>query len=222
MTEQKYYRPLDDAQIKRDDPRNVGDLKITKLSVGEDGSEVELTATPTELNQLHGSVITELTPTAPGAGISGGTGTVCDITVVKTGNIIKTDIYLNLTGLTSKNTDHDVIGTGTAAAYITKITTAVNGAIFAGEIKCKVVPTTGDTDIDLYSSTAATGKYDDAAGGLAGSVALTNIGASHAIGTTRNLTALPAADTYLYLASTSVAGVYDAGILVITLYGYAG
>lgn len=35
MTEQKFYRPLDEAQLKKDDPRNVGDLIVDKLTVNE-------------------------------------------------------------------------------------------------------------------------------------------------------------------------------------------
>lgn len=54
----------------------------------------------------------------PGAGITGGTGTVYKSGVMRIGDIIRTTILIDLTGLSSSTTDLDIIGTGTSAAYL--------------------------------------------------------------------------------------------------------
>jgi hypothetical protein len=140
--------------------------------------------------------------------------------IVNLGNIIKTTIIIDLTGAKSVATDKDVIG-DTGACHVGQITAAVNGTLFKGQMGCIEVPTTGADDIDLYSSTASDGAYNADASGLAGAAAVVTAGGAHAIGTVKPFTTLPAANTYLYLASgEAVAGTYDAGIIYLEMWGY--
>lgn len=139
--------------------------------------------------------------------------------VIRTGDIVKTTMIIDLTGLKSSTTDLDIIG-DTGISYIAQITAAVNGAIYKGQVSCGEVPTTGADDIDLYSATEGTGAYDAGIATLA-ETALMTAGGAHAIGTVKPLTALPAADEYLYLTcgEAGTPGTYDAGVLMIELWG---
>lgn len=176
-----------------------------------------VTATAAELNQADQSAVTGTM--SAGEGLAASVGAY-DVTTHRTGNIIKTTIYIDLTGLKSVDAAGDVIG-DTGVSHIGRITTAVNGVIFAGQVYTAEVPATGDDDIDLYASTAADGAYDDDASGLAGAAALMTAGGALVVGAAHPLTALPAADSYLYLASGAgdTAGTYSAGIIVIELFG---
>lgn len=139
--------------------------------------------------------------------------------VFRHGDIVETTLFIDLTGLKSVATAGDIIG-NTGVSYIAQITAAVNGTIFAGEVGCSEVPATGDDDIDLYAATEATGAYDGAIGSLT-ETALMAAGGAHAIGTVKPLTALPAANSYLYLCGNGdTAGTYSAGQLYIRLFGY--
>jgi hypothetical protein len=144
-----------------------------------------------------------------------------EVTTVRTGNIIKTTMYIDLTGAKSTATNKDVIG-DTGVCHIGQVTTAVNGAIFAGQVGCAEVPTTGDDDIDIYQASVGTGAYDADASGLTNAAVLMTAGGAHAIGTVKPFTALPTANYYLYLATgDTTAGTYDAGILIIEMWGLA-
>ena len=137
---------------------------------------------------------------------------------VRTGDVIKTTIVVDLTGAKSVATNLDIIG-DTGVCYIGQITTAINGIIFAGQVSCAIVPTTGADDIDLYSAIEDTGEYDGAITSLTEKALMTS-GGAHAIGTVKPFTLLPAANDYLYLVSgEAVAGTYDAGKLIIELWG---
>jgi hypothetical protein len=157
----------------------------------------------------------------PGTGISAGSGTICKSSVVREGDIIVTRILLDLTGLGSSTTDLDIIGTGSGAAYLCQITTAVNGVILGGTMECFEVPATGADDIDLYAATEATGVFD---GGIASLVetAVVTSGGAWAISSPKGFIAdSVAANKYLYLTGGEggTAGTYTAGRFLITLYG---
>jgi hypothetical protein len=233
MTEQKVYRDLHNVESPYDDPRNRGDIKVTSISVGEKGSEVAITATPAELNAVvHGATATAaeinavadrsaITGTmAPSAAVLAAATTAINYTTVRLGNVVETTIVVDLTGLKGTTTDHDIIG-DTGASHIGQVTTAVNGAIFAGEVHCAVVPTVGPDDIDLATATVATGAYDADVTAVTGYAAIMTSGGAHAIGTIKPFTALPAANSYLYLASGEggTAGTYGAGKLIIKMWG---
>jgi hypothetical protein len=162
-----------------------------------------------------------LTNGAPGAGISGGTGTVFKSSVVRIGDIIKTSILIDLTGLASSTTDLDIIGQGTGPAYLGQITAAKNGTILTGRMTCLEAPAGGVADIDLYSATEATGVFDGAIGDLA-ETALVTSGGAWTLGTMKGFSAIPAANKYLYLTGGAggTAASYTAGKFLIELEGY--
>ena len=144
-----------------------------------------------------------------------------DVTVERTGNIIKTTLYLEMKALKSSTTENDIIG-DTGASHIGQITTAVNGVIFKGQVSCAVVPTTGVNDIDIYSAPQGTGAFDALVTGLT-ETQLVDSGGAYAIGTVKPFTALPAANHYLYLAcgAGGSAGTYGAGKIIIEMWGLA-
>ena len=160
----------------------------------------------------------------PGAGISGGTGTICEHSVVKVGGLIRTTILIDLTGLSS-SAAADVIGkSATAACHIGQITAAKNGSIFAGRMTWLETPEGGEPDVDIYSSDVATGTEDvaitDAA--LGAEALLLECAGDLTAGTVKAMaTAYPAANSYLYLVGSGggTDAAYTKGILEIELWG---
>lgn len=155
---------------------------------------------------------------APGAGISAGTGTIYHSSVIREGGIIRTQILMDLTGLSAAAAG-DIIGTA-GVCHIGQITDAVNGRIMGGGLRCFEAPAGGDADIDLYAADEGTGAYDAAITSLTndtqaingGTLALTTDGAVIADAI--------AADQYLYLVSVgATAAAYTAGRILITLIG---
>ena len=157
----------------------------------------------------------------PGTGISAGTGTICKSSVVREGDIITTQILVDLTGLASSTTDLDIIGVGAGAAYLCQITAAVNGTILGGHMECYEVPAGGADDIDLYAATEATGVFDAGIGTLVETAVITK-GSAWAVGDRLGFIAdSVAANKYLYLTGgeAGTAAAYTAGRFVITLIG---
>ena len=159
----------------------------------------------------------------PGTGISTGTNTVYKANVTVAGDLIKTEIFIDLTGLNSSAAG-DIIGKNrTANCHIGQITSALCGSIFAGTFQSLETPAGGEPDIDLFAATEATGTEDAAVSGLA-ETKLLDLGADLAsgnLGTPFVLSAFPAADQYLYLVASGggTDDTYTAGKLLITLYG---
>ena len=140
--------------------------------------------------------------------------------------IIKTEIYIDLTGLASSTTDLDIIGVSTTPAYLTQWTTAVNGAFFDAQMTCLEVPTGGIADVELWTATDDDAAFDDPSSGLTSGVAVIN-----GAGTwTLYESSAPAAaatnfittDDYLYLlgGAAGTAATYTAGQYLIELWGY--
>lgn len=195
----------------------------------------DVTATATELNIMDGVTATtaEINAIADvsaqsallsaGAGITGGTGTVIKYAVVPQGDFKLTKIYIDLTGLTSKDTDLDVIGHDAETdlpAYLCQITAAVTGTIVGGQMTCLEVPTTGADDVDLYCADDADAVYDNPSTGFTNGAALVTAGGAWTLMQTKPFIAYPSADQYLYLLSgEAVTGVYDAGRFLIELWG---
>jgi len=204
---------------------------ISKLGIGRlwlDGTEV--TATASELNALDGitASVTELNRVADVTSDAMSASTVMAATVAdyraitnRVGDVIKTVIYVDLTGAKSTTTDLDVIG-DTGACHIGRVTTAVNGLLFKARMSCAETPATGADDINLATSTAATGAYDADASGLAGYVLNLDSNGAWVKGRSVNVTTAPAVDSYLYLINgeAGVVGTYTAGMIVIELWGY--
>ena len=72
---------------------------------------------------------------------------------------IETTLRVDIGGgsIVSSGDADDVIGEdGVAAAYITRITTALNGIVYRGEMACLEVPTTGDANINLCADSDGT------------------------------------------------------------------
>lgn len=165
------------------------------------------------------------TPSTAGAGITAGVGTVYRQTVTRTGDEIKTEIYVNLKGLKSGASAGDIIGVnGAANCHLGQITTAKNGKLYKGELSCLTVPATGEPDIDVASGSVATGTQDAAASGLSGYVLNLDHAADFTLqGQTLTFASVPVADSYLYLVASGGAdtAVYTAGEVKLTLYGYA-
>ena len=157
----------------------------------------------------------------PGTGISSGTGTLCLHRTFKVGDIYKTEILIDVTGLNDGGTAADIIGVdgGGANNYICQIKAANNGTIFGGTVTCLEAAAGGDPDIDIYSATESTGAQDAAISGLT-ETQLINHG-DWAAAEVDELSALPAADSYLYLVcGDSTDATYTAGKLLIELWGY--
>lgn len=155
------------------------------------------------------------------AGITGGTGTVYKSTVQKVGGIFRSTILIDLTGLSSSTTDLDIIGQSTPAAHLGQITAARSGTILGGLMTCLEAPVGGVTDIDLYSATVATGKFDDGIAALTETAIVTS-GAAWTVGRVLAITGMPPANDYLYLCggAAGTAAEYTAGKFLIEFYGY--
>jgi hypothetical protein len=162
---------------------------------------------------------------APGTGATSGTGSIVKHSVIENGDIITTEIMIDLTGMHSATTDLDIIGAvGAASCNLGQITAAVNGTIFTATVTCHETPATGVTDIDIYGATVGTGTEDTGIALLVETALHTNGGAwAAAVATPKSFsTALPAANTFLYLTcgAAGTVGTYTAGKFVITLQGY--
>lgn len=156
-----------------------------------------------------------------GVGITGGTGTVYESSVVKVGGIITTRILIDLTGLNGGGTAGDIIGTnGAGVAHLGQITAARNGTILGGKITCLETPAGSNVDVDLWSANEATGVEDTAISALTGESQLINHG-NWAAGEMDELEAMPVADQYLYLTSGAATdAAFTAGKFLIEMYGY--
>ena len=193
-----------------------------------DGDSLNVASSATEVSgTLAVAGATSLGTTeavSAGTGITTGTNTVYKSSVVKVGGIFETNIYIDLTGLSS-NAPGDIIGkASTANSHIGQITTAVNGTIVGGYMQCLETPTTGEPDIDLFYADEATGTEDAAVSGLSNQVSVLAAAADWTIAANVNmrpLSAIVAADKYLYLVGGggTTDGVYDAGKYLIKLYG---
>ena len=158
----------------------------------------------------------------PGAGFLG-TGGFYWSSIEKIGTIFKTTIFADLTGLASTTTDTDIIGLAAGgAAHFGQIKAALNGTLFYGQVTWLETPATGVTDIAFWSADEATGAYDALITSLV-EVSMYDKGsaAAEAAATQIALTALPAADKYMYLAcgAAGVPGTYTAGKFLLELWG---
>ena len=161
---------------------------------------------------------------ATGGGFDGAAGVTMYVSEIN-GEIVTT-ILVDIEDLLVSGTENDIIGEDdVAAAYITQITTAVNGIIYKAEMSCIEVPAGSNTtaDIDLVSNAASLAEDADGTAGTA--LTLITANGAYTAGMTQStgpddLSAL--VDDYLYLTNGSGAnsgGTYTAGKFVIKLYG---
>jgi hypothetical protein len=142
---------------------------------------------------------------------------------VKTGTLITTRIFVDMTGLVGSATDLDIIGNtgGAASCHWGRITTALNGAMIGGRVTCLEVPAGGTADVDFYSASESTGAQDALATSLT-ETALVTSGGSWTAALTKTMTGLPAANDYLYITNGAASGgTFTAGKFLIELFGYA-
>ena len=159
-------------------------------------------------------------PVEAGTGITTGSGTIYRSSVMQSGGIITTQILIDLTGLRSTGSG-DIIGVnGTSlVCHIGQITAARNGTILTGSMECFEAPAGGDPDINVHSATEGTGVEDGAIGDLTETL-LVNAGDA-TLGSKVYFTAVPAADSFLYLTTGDATDAdYTAGKLFIELMGY--
>ena len=199
-----------------DDLTAIGAAPATTDSVLLDDGGVAEKCT---VANLHLTYFKDMTP---GTGISTGTNTICEHSVYTVGGLIKTEILLDLTGLADDDAANDVIGkpNDTANCHIGRILAATNGTIVAGKITCFELPAGGDPDIDFLTSSDATGAQGVDSTGLAGYAKLIDHGGDWAAGEMDVLSALPAANQYIYMAcGTATDATYTAGIFLVELWG---
>ena len=155
-----------------------------------------------------------------GTGITTGTGTIYRSSVQRVGGIITTRILIDLTGLRSTGSG-DIIGVnGTSlVCHIGQITAARIGTIITGSMECFEAPAGGDPDINVHSATEGTGVEDGAIADLTETLLVNDGDAT--LGSKVYFTAVPAADSFLYLTTGDATDAdYTAGKLFIELMGY--
>lgn len=188
-----------------------------------------LTASPAELNLLDGLLATtaELNKLKDSTAVLTKGSGVSDMEsyasgAFRNGTLVTTRIVIDLTGLVGSATDLDIIGNtgGAANAHIGRITAALNGAIIGGRVTCLEVPAGGAADIDFYAATEGTGAQDAGIGTLT-ETALVTSGGDWTSGASKGMTALPAANQYLYITNGAASGgTFSAGKFLIELFGY--
>ena len=163
--------------------------------------------------------VNSYTGTAAGGGIDAVSPT---IKVQSLNSIVTTRVFIDIGAgsILSSGSAGDVIGEdGVANAYVTRLTTAVNGLVYAGYITCLEVPTTGDPDVNVTANASGT-IAEDAAG--AGEHTLANCG-THTLGLKTAFT-IPSGgvvDDYIYLThGGTTAGTYNAGKFLLVFEGY--
>tara|TARA_R110002012_G_scaffold220848_1_gene392493 strand:+ start:32 stop:1513 length:1482 start_codon:yes stop_codon:yes gene_type:complete len=170
------------------------------------------TATMTGITALNGNA-----NGVAGVGITSGTGTICKSTKLRQGDVVYTNVILDVTGLQS-DANGDVISKAgtTTPAFLTKITTANNGTILQGKVTCLEAPT---ADLEFFTSTDATLKESDVAATSAAYDSLC-VKSTWAIGDVKffDATALPANNEIIYMEGTAATN-YSAGKFIIEMWG---
>jgi len=164
---------------------------------------------------------------AGGAGFDG-IALVHQVGISRVGDLIHTQIWMDLTGLTSAATDNDLIGDeGTGEAWFAKITDALNGVIYKGKISCFETPTTGEPSLAVWAADNSVGVEDTLISALTNQNELEESqgdGTDWAAGDEVLMNdGLPTDGQYLYLVVDTAgdAGTYDAGQLFFEFWGRA-
>lgn len=160
---------------------------------------------------------------AAGTGVTTGTGTIYRSGVIRVGDVITTQILLDLTGCTSADSDDDVIGVEDTAlvCHLGQITTARNGTIFAGTVTCLELPASL-TDVNFWASDVSTLVYENPITNGAAETELIDKGGAWAAMDIDDMTALPTANHYLYAVNgaSDTPAAFTAGKWLLTFYGY--
>jgi len=200
-------------------------------STGENGADLLFYTTDGDAVQLERMRILSggkiessyATGTAAGGGIDAVSPT---ISVGNYNSEIVTTIFIDIGAglILSSSNAGDVIGEdGVAAAYITRITTAINGLVYKGEIICLEVPTTGDPDINVVAhedSLAEDADGETGAHHVLVDGGVWTLGLRKEFDTTAMTAGLGLVNDYIYLThGGTVAGTYNAGKFLIRFYG---
>lgn len=187
----------------------------------EDFAVDQLTATTFTLNGLSLALSSAMTP---GVGWVAGITTPVTYNIFRTGGLIKTEIFIDMTGLNGTSAAGDIIGDDGDVEYchFGQITAALNGTLVGGKISCFETPAGGNPDVDFWSCIEDDGQNDEGlAGSMTGEVQHLNHGAWSA-GEEAVLTTVPVADRYLYLAAgANTDADFSAGMFLIELWGVA-
>jgi len=161
--------------------------------------------------------------TEAGTGITTGTGTIYQSSVKEDGGIVTTRILLDLTGLTSADSDLDVIGVEDTAlpCHIGQITAAENGTIFGGTIQCLEAPLSL-TDLGIYSAGDGTLVYEDLITSESDEVVIVTPAVQAASDGAVPIAGVPPANSYLYVVNgaADTPDIFTAGKFLIELLGY--
>jgi len=160
------------------------------------------------------------TGTTEGGGIDA--SDAVSITVGEINGEIITNIFVDIGvgSIQSSSTNTGALGNGTdAAAYITQVTTAINGIVYKAELICVEAPAVAsganNLDIDLSANASSI-----ASGSAVSGTPVCESAGSATLGRLIKNTAAITPDHYLYLAQSGTnAGVYNAGKFLIRLYG---
>ena len=186
------------------------------------GGVKKLETKSTGIAVTGGVTSTSASGNAAGAGFNTSGTVAIDVGEIN-GEIITTiKVDLGTGAIVSSGTAGDVIGEDdTEGAFLTRITTAVNGIVYRGEMICVEVPTTGDPDINLAANSSST-LAEDGAG--EGEHVLINGGTATLAKHYPSFT-IPSGgiqNDHLYLThGGTTAGTYGAGQFIIKLYGAA-
>jgi hypothetical protein len=202
----------------------VADNSVTLGNASVTDVYMSTTAAPAAVHCAKVSSISA-TGTPVGGGFDG--AEACQISVGNYNSEIVTTIYVDLgqggaTNIASIATNNAIIGEGTtAASYLTKITTAINGIVYRGEIICLEAANGGDDDINVgtnSASLAAEANVNDGNGQI-----ISNAGSPWTLSET-GVFAFPTGgiqDDYVYLAAGAgdTAGDYTTGKFLLRFYG---
>jgi hypothetical protein len=171
--------------------------------------------------------INSRTATATGGGFDGAAGVTQYVSKVN-GEIITT-ILVDIEDLYVGTAVNDIIGEeGVAAAYITQITTAVNGIVYKADMSCIELPagtnTTADIDLAANSNSLAEDVAVNSTGTLTSIISAGGVPWTAGMSRTSTLATdfTNLVNDYLYLSAGSSAqsgGQYTAGKFIIKLYG---
>ena len=159
---------------------------------------------------------------AAGTGVTTAAGGFSYHRVTKIGDLFKTEILFDITGLNDGDTAADVVGKDgdTVNCHLGQINAAINGTIIAGRMTCLEVPATGHVDLDLWTANEGDLAQDVAISTATGEVQLVQA-ASWADGDMIPLDAFPPDEDYLILVTGTQGSDkdYTGGQFLIELWG---
>ena len=209
----------DDPSIKLSTGATTFDVEIGDVAETTNETIFKVKDSTNSFEFVNGNVtITSATGLAAGGGIDAVSPT---INVSRIGRDIVTEVFIDIGAglILSSGATGDVIGEdGVAAAFLTRITTGNNGLVYAGEIVCLEVPTTGDPDINVAANASGT-IAEDAAG--EGEHVLANCGVhTLALKTAFTIPAGGIVNDFIYLThGGTTAGTYNAGKFLLRFFG---